>query len=438
MFPVSQANTITEQAYRKAVLHSNRMRKERTTQKLDYFHDEQGPYIMEQLRRIYTKSADKVQPVSVNIVKKIINLKSTVYLQDATRFIQGTDQDKQIYAEIETTANLPVTMKLANKYTSLLGNVLLRPVWRGSRMELDVLTGNVLDVVTGDSPQDIRAVIVEHFSQNGRADEITYSAWTPEEVRTLDYAGNVIATEPNPYGILPFVPIWNTPAQGDFWLSGAEDLILIQDAVNRSLSDLCRTLGFQAFSVAVMRGVSMKEHQGVTIDPGAVLALENKDSGFDFKSPDAPISEVLDTVDRLIKWAALTNGLSASSVNTEIVEESGVSKIVGNAELEEIRRDQIANFASVEDQLFQMFRTVWNVHNPQRKISEGVTLRVDFYDPRPASSLSERVQEIQALAELGLFSPIDFLMEQNPDLDRDMAKAKLLQIRDDLKEFPIN
>ena len=143
-------------------------------------------------------------------------------------------------------------------------------------------------------------------------------------------------------------------------------------------------------------------------------------------------------MDRLIKWAALTNGLSASSVNTEIVEESGVSKIVGNAELEEIRRDQIANFASVEDQLFQMFRTVWNVHNPQRKISEGVTLRVDFYDPRPASSLSERVQEIQALAELGLFSPIDFLMEQNPDLDRDMAKAKLLQIRDDLKEFPIN
>ncbi len=42
------------------------------------------------------------------------------------------------------------------------------------------------------------------------------------------------------------------------------------------------------------------------------------------------------------------------------------------------------------------------------------------------------------MMELGLLSPVDVLIEKNPDLTRDMAKAKLLQIRDELAEFGQN
>lgn len=436
MLQFSQAEAITQAAFRRAMLQGNTQRKEACARKLDYYNDQQETHIQELLERFYRSRANKVAPVSVNVVKKIINLKSTVYLQDAQRTILGTPQDQQIYADIETSTNLAVLMKQANKYTTLLGNIILRPVWRNNRMTLDILTGNVVDVVTGDYPQDVQAVIIEHFDESGRPEEISYSVWTASTVSRMNYAGHVFETEENPYQCLPFVFCFDSPPQGEFWLSGANDLILVQDAINKRLSDLWRTLDFQSYSVGVFRGVSKTDTmQGVELDPGSVICMEHKDSNFDFKSPDAPVEEVLQSIDRLIKWAGITNGVSASSLNTEIVEQSGISRIVENEELQEIRRDQIANFAGVEEHLFQLFRTVWNYHNPQRMMSPSASLRVDFYDPKPRMSVSEKVQELQALFSLGLASPVDFLIEQNPDLDRDAAKAKLQQIRDDLKEF---
>lgn len=436
----SKTTAIADSAYRQALRDAQTQRKQSTALKLDLYSNALVDHVLEQIRRTY-KTPENIAPVSVNILRKIVNRLASVYLQDATRTIDGTEQDKNIYATIEDSAALPVRMKQANRLAKLTGNALLRPVWRNGAMALDILTGDILDVHTGDSPEALTAVIITHYPQNGRADAITYSLWTPLEFQRLDHNGRTIATEPNPYGVLPFVPVWSQSPTDSFWLPGAEDLALLQNAINERLTDLCYTLRFQSFGVGYIKGGKAKATgPGITTleaGPNAMLLLPDE-AAVGFASPDAPVEACLEAIDRLMKWAAVSNGLPASSMSLTPTEESGLSKLVSNSELEEYRRDDIAAFARTEAQLFNLCRTVWNAHNPTQQLSEAATITIDFYDPKPTVTASEQLKEWQGMMELGLLSPVDVLIEKNPDLTRDMAKAKLLQIRDELAEFGQN
>lgn len=434
----SPATKLTREAYQRVFLRANTLRKEDAGRKLDYYNDEQTAHILEMIAATY-KSSRNIDPVLVNIVKKVVKNLATVYLQDAARQVDGSKRDADIYSSIEDSAALPIKMKLANRYSKLLGTILLRPVWRNGKMDLDVLTPDILDVITGDCPEDLQAVLVTIFDDSGKANEIQYSLWTPQDVQRLDYRGHVISSEPNPYGALPFIPVFSQPPTSDFWLPGANDLIVVQDAINKRLTDLFYTLHFQGSAVAYIKGSKdnkrfSQPHSTVDIGPGSVLFLpENGEVGF--ASPDAPTDSSLAAVEFLMKQAAVTNGLSAAAMSLTPTQESGISKLVGNAELEEQRRDDIALFARYEEQLFQIFRTVWNAHNPGQEMSSSASLRVDFYDPKPTVTATEQIKEWSGLMELGLMSPVDVLIERNPDLTRDMAKAKLLEIRDEIKEF---
>lgn len=47
-------------------------------------------------------------------------------------------------------------------------------------------------------------------------EEVTYSVWTEETFERLDYNGRPIETQANPYGVIPFIPIWDRIPTGDF------------------------------------------------------------------------------------------------------------------------------------------------------------------------------------------------------------------------------
>ena len=435
MYPVSQAETLAQTAYRNALRDADTRRKREAARMLDYFCDAQLGYIKAQLAR-ERQEPERYNPIFFNIVKKIIKNVSQVYLQDAVRVVDGGGQsDTDIYAEIENTAQLPSKMKTANRYTTLLGTIMLRPVWRGGKMDLDIYAPDVLDVETGDTPEDVIAVMVTH-DRSGKNEEIEYDLWTAEEYARLDYRGYALESEPNPYGVIPFIPVFSHTPTDSVWLTGAADLMAAQDEISRRMTALSFTADLQGFGVAVAKGATGRDGKAPDLNfgPGQYLGLP-EGADFGFESPNAPIGDMINLVDFIAKQAAVSNGLSASSMSVNPTQESGISKLVGNAELEERRRDQIAIFARVEQRLFEMFRIVWNVHNPQRQMSAAATLRVDFFDPKPVLSGTEQAKEWDLLLDRGLISPVDIMIERNPDLTREEAKARLLEIRAEIKEY---
>ena len=405
---------------------ANQARKQDTRNRLDYYHDQHDDLTLEELRKHFSEP-ENMQLACLNVVKKVVNNLAQVYRQEPKRQIEGTDRDRDIFAEIAETAALDVKLKQASRYAKLLKTIMLRPVWRNGRLDLDVLTGDILDVATGDTPEEIEAVRVTHQGDSTRYDEVTYSLWTADSVKRLDWRYRVTEEEPNPYGVIPFIPIFDYSPTSDFWLPGGDDLISIQTAINTKLTDLLHVIQHQAFGVGYIKGGFGGGMQ--RLDPATMVQLpENGEIGF--VSQQAEIEDVRDSIDFIIKQAAVTNGLSAASLSIDPVQASGVSKLADSKELAEMRQDDIALFRRYEKQLFELVRIVWNAHNPTRTISDKATLTVDFADPKPMTSPKEQAETWNLLLEMGVASPVDIIMERNPDLTtREEAKAFLIQLQ---------
>ncbi|MFZ2634123.1 MAG: hypothetical protein WAX48_21305 [Desulfosalsimonadaceae bacterium] len=406
---------------------ANTTRKTNTAKRLDFYHDNQLDYISDHIATIFS-NPDAITPCFVNVVKKVINTLAAVYARDAVRELKGAEKDVETFQAICQSSGLSVKMKAASRYVKLCKTVLIRPVWRKGAIDLDILTGDVLDVATGDTPEDLQSVMITHYPESGKQDEIEYSFWTDTEFKRLDYRGNVIQEEVNPYGVLQFLPLFDRCPTSDFWLSGGDDLINIQEAINEKLTDLLYIIRMQGFGVGWIKK-SKQSGASIGVNPGTLIELP-EDGAIGFESQKAPIKEILSAIDFLIAQVAVLNGLSASSLSTKTVRESGLAKVAGQRELEELRRDDIILWRRFEQQLFELIRVVWNVHNPAKKISDAAVLNVDFYDPKPEISPKDQAETWDSLIKLGVLSPVDVAMERNPELrTRDEAIESLQKIK---------
>lgn len=409
---------------------ANQARKADTAKRLDFYHDEQLEYLETKLNELFSDPSSMVK-VQLNIMKKIINNLAQVYRESPIRTIEGSEKDKELYKEIVENSSLDIKIKQASRYTKLLKTILLRPVWRNETLDLDILTGNILDVETGESPEDLKKIFVTDYGNTDKIEDVTFSLWTPESWSRLDFRGNVIEQNINPYQILPFVPLFDyPPTSSAFWLSGGSDLISLQEAINIKLVDLLYLLAQQSFGVGYIKGVA--GGGSVKVDPGSLVELpENGEIGFEAQK--AEIKEVVEAIDKIIKWACVSNGISAASMSTDANEASGLSKLVDKQELSEMRQDDIALFRSYEKQLFKIMRVVWNTHN-QQKLSESATLNIDFADPRPEIDPKTQAEAWDLQLAMGIRSRVDFAMELNPDLaTREDAMAHLMKIKEETR-----
>ena len=424
-----QGAALVQSVFRDASLALNRKRKQDVAKRLDFYHDGQLDYLQQALAEKFADPS-KLQPCFINIVRKVIDLKARCYADEPKRIIEGTEADKLLFQEIAEQAALSVKMKTASRLVKLLKTVLIRPTWRNNRLDLDILAGDIVDVSCGDSPEDLESILITHWPDDGKVEGITYSFWTVTEWSRLDYRGRILETLPNPYsGILPFVPLWDRAPSDSFWQPGGDDLIVAQEAVNKALVDLLHTMEFQGYGVGYVTGAE----GGGTLQTGPGVMIElPKDASLGFAATNAQIEEVTEAIDRLMRWVAISNGIPAASLSTDPSVESGIARIVGNSELTESRQDDIALFRVFERRLFSVIRTVWNAHNV-RKLSDAATLSVDFADPKPETSAKDQASTWQILMDLGLASPVDCILEKNPDITtREDAMAYLFQIKEEV------
>ena len=147
----SHVSTILNTIYHKAQSHADLIRKADTEKRLSYYHDTQTAYILEALSKHFT-DVTKFTPTHINIVKKIINNLATTYIQDAQRFVvDGSEADQDLFDRIAEDAALGIKWKMASRYVKLLKAILIRPVWRYNRIDIDILTGDILDIETGET-----------------------------------------------------------------------------------------------------------------------------------------------------------------------------------------------------------------------------------------------------------------------------------------------
>ena len=407
----SKVNEVISNTYQEWIDQNNVARKSEVIKRLDYYRSNQAEYIAEELAKHFA-NPEKLSPVFINIVRKIIDNLALTYCKPAKREVDGTEKDIGLFKEITKSALFDTAMKQASKLTKLLKTILIRPVWRNDRLELDILTGDILDVETGDSPRDLRKVMITHYPASNKIEEVTYSLWTPDTWQRLDYRMHVIEEKPNPYKRIPFIAMHDSMPIDSFWIEGGKDLVSAQEAINERLTDLCYTLRHQAFGVGYIKSSNygpegIGDISTLDIGPGTLVTLPtDPHAEIGFASTNMPIEGIIQAIEFIINETAIANSLSAHSLTAKPVNESGISKIVSNSELQEKRIDDIALFRSYEHALFDLIKTVWNAHNPGNRFSDKAVLNIDFAEIKQAEQEMDEAEKWEQLITMGQASMV--------------------------------
>lgn len=412
------------------IINQSQKRKDKAAERIQFYFDQQIDSLLAEITRKWA-DPDTFRLFSINVVRKIVNKRSMVYRNPPKRTFQNMDQEtgEALYESIGANTIL----KQANRYVTLLRTCMLQVGWNDDQPRIHILTPNILDVEFSD-PENPDRVIVTH--QADRSQDVTYSDWTPTGFRRLDSKGGLVPVSGNrrsvnPYGRLPFVPIFATPPGDAFFLPGGSDLIDGQKAVNTALTNLWRAIELQSHGQSWASGMDPEDYMmPLAHGPNSCIMLP-AGGRFDFASPKTPIAEVLSAIEYLIKNLAISWDLGPAIFEIDQRAESGIAKVAESRDLLEARRDDIALWRRYERELFQVIKTVVNTHIPW-SIPEDAKVRVEFGEIQESLTEFERLQAQQMRIEMGIESPVDALMRENAAFQtRESAFAELQRRREE-------
>lgn len=395
-----------------ALVQSCHARKANADLRLRFYRDRQTDDLRAQIARRWS-TPDDFRLFFVNVVKKITDKRAMVYAGTPYRTFDGMKQADGEALYRSMGAN--IVLKKANRLTKLCKTTALQVSWNGKRPMLSVVTPNILDAQHDGDPENPTRLVVTH--PGSRDQDTTYSDWTATTWRKLDYRGQVIPTPGNrdginPYGILPFVPLFDSAPDDEFFLHGGDDLIEAQRAVNVALANLWRAIELQTHGQAWAAGLPAGDV--VRAGPDRTIALP-ENGKFGFAAPETQIEGVLSAVEFLIKQTAVANDLAANVFEIAPAAESGAAKLIESRDLIEARADDIELWRIYEDRLFEVIKTVVNTHAPGT-IPDKATVRIDFGETDEGVDETARLALYKARIDLGIWSPVDALMADNPDV----------------------
>lgn len=410
-----------------ALVKRSEARKREAEMRLRYYQDRQSEDLLALIRQRWSEP-ETFRLFCINIVRKIVNRKAMVYKTAPVRAFEGWDQDKgeALYRSISANAIL----KKANRLTKLLKTTAIQVGWKGDRPSLAIVTPNILDAVA-DDPEAPNRIVVTY--PGSTASLTTYADWTASDFVRRDWRGFAMfdpgnADGVNPYRILPFVPLFDSSPDDAFFLPGGDDVIEAQRAINVALANLWRAIELQSHGQAWAKGLAGGDM--LRAGPDRTIALPT-DGAFGFATPNTPIEDVLKAIEFLIKQTAVANNLAANVFDLDTKAESAAAKNVENRDLIEARQDDLDLWRVYESQLFEVLKRVVNTHRPNT-IPEAASLSVDFGEIGEVLSERDRLEVYRRRLEMGLWSPVDALMADNPDVrDRDLALQTLQERREE-------
>ena len=285
---------------------TSRVRKDECARRLCYYWDKQSE---QTLKLIARSRPEQFRVFSINMVRAITNRCANTYRIQPRRTFTGADQAAMdaLYRAMNTDA----VLKKASRYTKLCKTAMLQIGFNEATgtPTLNVLTPNV-DVLYTD-PEHPERVIITHGAT--RAEDVTYSDWTPAGFRSLNYRGSPRRVDGNPlgvnpYSVLPFVPLFDRLPDDRFFLPGGDDLLESQDAVNVALANLWRSVETQAHGQAWATGISANEV--LQFGPDRAIALP-QGGQFGFASPNSPIASILSAIEFVLRQTAATHGVGS-------------------------------------------------------------------------------------------------------------------------------
>ena len=470
-FEAEVAKLVTTRGWRS----HDKTNKENVNQLNNYYEGRQLEYLKDGYG-FWDKIEKKwvIAPSYLNITKKILDKISMVYKYPPDRVLTDADgkelkDDGAVYSqwvnyveifdnyigEAERRKNLHHKILFRNSYNAL------EQKWR-FWIEDDYLAHFLQDdpinpvgfsipvIIQVDKEHEVSGVdqIYQFFS-----DKYYFYYNTKGKYWTYFYDANGEKQDhcgENPYGVSPWAEIRKGVPVSRYETDGAADLIHANESINVNLNNLNMALHYQAFGL-IWDNTGLDESDAPKILIGANKHFHlPTDSTLNNLDLNPKLLEMIDTIRYEIQAIANMYHLNVNW-HQEATPVSGFSLIVQNIDYLEERQKSADEANKQEKQIFKSIKAIQNYHSgdlaeDEPKIPKESYLRTDFQEEnlpiKQTDELAIRTWNIKTNCK----TPVDYIMSENPDMDKETAIAKFKenqalnkelsesdQIREDIK-----
>lgn len=432
---------------------------------------------------------------NLSVYRKIIEKKARVYAEGVTRQVgeeyQGQLDLLTDLLNIDT--NMKKVNKALEAQKNCMAQIVPYedPLTGGMKLKFNVLHPFLYDVIEDfDNPELPRVVIFSYWSspivnrsqalgtyggvrsvsprhdydfqeKNDGKDQIIADAddnkecqyfvwWSSKYHFTTDEDGQIIQglqgdDLANPIGMLPFINFAHNQ-DGEFWAQGGDDLVDGAILVNILLTDLYHIAKVQGMGLFYLFGKNMPET--IKVGPNTALTMEIQDGDpvpqIGFASSNPPLQQHMDLIQKYMSFLLSTNNLDATTIEQGLSASnavSGIQELIRKAEVTQSIEDQREMFRDKEPLLFKIIYR-WmsvlferGVLDPEfaalGTIPEEEIPVLKFPPSQEFMTEEQKLNIIEKRRDLGLDTMVDALMKDNPDMNREDAEAKLLEIMEE-------
>jgi len=500
---IKSEDEIKDQGFRAGVIKEiegteNKRRRNEMFKRYEVLKDQTDLYVRSLLRQQFDLTTiEQMQFASTNIsvTRKIVSKKARVYNNGVKRTLPKKGDTKKL-EELTDVLDINEAMKKTNRYLETFKNTLvyIEPIQRmeEDKEKWDVrvrpMPPHLYDVIP--DPHDLEkplVVILSDFAPDrgslfsispaneGRTintrtavkpvvgdkkDQVIaddprdadltkgkeYIWWSPSFNFKTDEKGNIISETDgtNPIKKLPFVN-FAEDQDGEFWALGGDDITDGGIKINALLTHINFISILQGYGQFVATGKNLPKH--FKIGPANALLLEyDPEAGqpaptANYINANAPVGELLQTVEAYVALLLTTNNLSTSGFASNLqggsAFPSGIAIMIDKSEsIEDVQDDQQI-FMDGEPMIWKCI-VEWLeffggqealIENLQKLVTPSTTdVMLKFAAPQPIISELDKLAAIEKRKELGINTMVELLMLDDPSLNEKDAEEKLLKI----------
>lgn len=446
---------------------ANMDRKNKSFKAKKIFDDVQKPYVLEELKRLYPKTYEKMRVSDISLTKQVVNKKAKAYKEGVIRILDKRDGDEsKKYQEVVNAKKLNKAWKSIDKILNTIryaflwvlkdhevGEYRYRALW-GHEFDLilDEDTGEVEALILSFPDNNIEGVVEAYEEKEpGQETVKTYAIWTKKQhvaIRDvknkkdnrksrIDFIfpkntrGRVNKEMVNPWGRIPGVFVCNDDSGLFPECSPLSDQSTL---FNIMVSDYLTATSSQGFGQLVIKKPhSLKIEE---IENGMFTALEiplsdnvdepQGDASYINASPD--LEGQSNTIMNLINLILSNNGINSGEVVNGGVQDfaSALDRMISQGDCMDSIEENQGLYADGEQEVFEIVKSAEQAENKFPFKSDRV--QTIYKKPKPMRSDKDIRAEVKEKRELGLIHEWEKFKILDPNLTDEECKDRLNSI----------
>lgn len=455
----------------------------------DIYVDGGRKFLIDQIKREFgTEGLKEMRLAPINILKKIVNKKSSVYGRPPVRTVNnGVASDQALVDYYVEELSINELMQKANRYYTLFSNCVIYLFPKGDEIHACVVPPYLYSVVPdSNNPSVINGFIFSKFIEESTylmqqnldpasgvqgynmnpgyktsgdmvdSQELdttqhrNYIFWTDQQHFTTDENGNKIALDPslgpeqflNPIEAMPVINLAKD-RDAEAWAKQGEDMIDLAIALQLGWTDLLTIAKHQGFSILTI--VSPEEPKQLTVGINRAVWLKQQEGqtppSISYVQGNSPLEQYKGLLMDLLGLLLTTNDMSPGSVSGMMQSKnftSGFQALIEMSDTIQALEEDKPVLRSSEQAMWTVLSQWHNFMYDQNllnqeaaslgKFSEQFEININFSDMKPIESEQERIAAVKDLMSLNLMTQKDALKKLYPDLTDDQIDQKIEDI----------